>query len=135
MISKDCHNLSHKELAKVIPGAHHNCIIILDDNREVWHKYLNNLIQVKPYYHFNSEKENDYLILGVPDHYLHYLAAFLLRAGSIAKDLKSMNQKVEIHKIVRKIHDQIFSERIITFTSVFPVGINRLAQPETRRIL
>ena len=97
MISKDCHNLSHKELAKVIPGAHHNCIIILDDNREVWHKYLSNLIQVKPYYHFNGEKENDYLILGVPDNYLHYLGAFLLRAGEIAR-LNFLREKRGIYK-------------------------------------
>lgn len=33
------------------------------------------------------------------------------------------------------MHDQIFCEKIIAFTSVFPLGVNHLAQPETRQIL
>lgn len=44
LISKTDAPLSYKELAKIIPGAHHDITMILDDNINVWHRYKNNLL-------------------------------------------------------------------------------------------
>ena len=135
MISKTDANLDHKELAKVIPGAHHDCIVILDDNRSVWHKYENNLIQVVPYYHYNEEKKTERIINLRADNYLHYLGAFLTRACGIAQRLVDAGKKVQIQKIVRKMHDRVFQRKVVAFTSVFPKGTNPLTEREARLIV
>jgi len=140
LISKTDANLDYKELAKVIPGAHHDITLILDDRTDVWQKYKNNLIQVVPYYHYNDDHPNndlrkEKLFIGAPDNYLHYLTAFLARSSILRRKAIDKGKECKVQKLVRKMHSTMFSGENISFSSFYPMGTDPTTQIEARLIL
>lgn len=125
LISKsDYKNLNHKELEKIIPEKYRDLVLILDDNKEVWSKYKDNLVQVYPYYFWQREEDNEVIrSVDHSDHYLHYLGHFLQRSVDIYKKYKTEHspKTLKLYRVVRVLHNRLFQDLCVHFTCVVSV--------------
>jgi hypothetical protein len=137
LISKQDYDLQHKELEKIIPEKFRDLVLIFDDNHDVWHKYVQNLVQVVAYRYWDKEDDPDNVtILPLKDYYLHYLSAFIERAVGIFNRVKDRTKTPpQLHRIVRMLYKQMFMGIKVHFTGLVSVNENILEAREAKIVI
>jgi hypothetical protein len=138
LMSRDDQVAGVKDLERILPKSHRHMALIIDDNLSVWKNYLPNLIQVKPYWFWNDERETfkgNIKVVGKSDVYLWFLIPFLVRANKIffkSRAGQGESSKPDIRSIIKRMESLMFHGRTFGFTNVWPKSTDRTKTAEYR---